>query len=456
MKRILLVLLFLASFAGAQEVPVKIINPQTGEDATFTNGKLDVHVDSITVVLSTNTTYNSNVSGSTVTVSNFPSVQAVSGTVSIGNLQTQVTTITVVNFPSSTTVFQGTLPWTTSGTISNFPSVQAVSQSGVWGTSATVVNFPVQVTTMTVTNFPSSTTVFQGSFPWLSSATVLNFPSNQQVNFGGSTQPVSVSNFPAQITTSTVFQGTNPWIVVSTSTISNFPSVQVVTGTVSVNNFPVQITTATVFQGTDPWRTTSTSTQISNFPSSQQVFFGTAQSVNVLSLPSSQNVVVTSTGTWMYFEMWEAARGKYYSLTTNITNIPNGTESSFLYLINPSTSATNALLNKIDFGAHTNNINSMFRVYRAPVIVSSGTQIPIYNSNTGTASQSQMMAWVLPSSVTSFGSIVFTAHAFNGITYRDFLHSRIFVPGFKFLVTVENLSNNRLASLNLEWGEEPQ
>ena len=81
--------------------------------------------------------------------------------------------------------------------------------------SGTVVVTSVEVTgTVAVSNFPTTSTVYQGTDPWVITGTV------------------AVSNFP---TTSTVYQGTNPWTV---------------TGTVAVSNFP---TTSTVYQGTDPW-----------------------------------------------------------------------------------------------------------------------------------------------------------------------------------------------------------
>lgn len=93
-------------------------------------------------------------------------------------------TVAVSNFPSSTTAYQGTVPWVVNGSastqpvvVNNFPAVQAVS-----GT-VTVGNLQPQVSTVTVVNFPSSTTVFQGSNPWIT-------------NGSASTQPVTVLNFP--------------------------------------------------------------------------------------------------------------------------------------------------------------------------------------------------------------------------------------------------------------------
>lgn len=117
-----------------------------------------------------------------VSVSNFPATQPVSGTVT-ANQGTNPWVCSVTNFPASQTVNgtvsvtqpvvvdQGTSPWVTS--VSNFPAIQPVS-----GT--------VSVTQPVV--------VDQGTSPWVTS--VSNFPA---------TQPVSG--------TVTALQGTSPWVV---------------------------------------------------------------------------------------------------------------------------------------------------------------------------------------------------------------------------------------------------
>lgn len=109
-------------------------------------------------------------------------------TVTISN-----TSFAVTNFPTTSTVFQGTIPWVT--TVTNWPALQYVNgvlyavQSGTWSVgvtgNVTVDNFTSTVniasmpavtgtvsisntltisnTSFAVTNFPTTSTVYQGS-----------------------------------------------------------------------------------------------------------------------------------------------------------------------------------------------------------------------------------------------------------------------------------------------------
>ena len=116
-------------------------------------------------------------------------------------------TVTVNNFPTTSTVFQGTTPWVT--TITNWPALQYVNgvlyavQSGTWSvgvTGSVSVNNSVTITntSFAITNFPTTSTVYQGTDPWNITGTIV------ASNF---TSTVNVAN------TVTVNQGTNPWTV---------------------------------------------------------------------------------------------------------------------------------------------------------------------------------------------------------------------------------------------------
>jgi hypothetical protein len=125
---------------------------------------------------------------STVSVSNFPATQPVSGSVSVGN-------------------FPATQPVSGSVSVGNFPATQAISGS------------------VSVGNFPATQAVS-------GSVSVGNFPATQAVS--GS---VSVGNFPAtQAVTGTFYQATQP--VSGSVSVGNFPATQPVSGSVSVGNFP--------------------------------------------------------------------------------------------------------------------------------------------------------------------------------------------------------------------------
>ena len=228
-----------------------------------------------------------------VSVSNFPSSQAVTGTfwqaiqpvsgsVSVSNFPaTQVVSgsVSVSNFPSSQAVtgtfWQATQPVSGSVSVSNFPTTQPVSGS------VSVSNFPA---TQPVSG---SVTANQGTSPWVTS--VNNFPATQPVSgtFWQTTQPVSgsvsVSNFPVTQAIS------------GSVSVGNFPATQPVSGSVAVNNFPItQPVSGTFWQATQP---VSGSVSVSNFPISQAVtgaFYQATQpvsgSVSVSNFPATQPV----------------------------------------------------------------------------------------------------------------------------------------------------------------------
>jgi hypothetical protein len=215
---------------------------------------------------------------SSVTVSNFPTSQEVTGTVSVDN---HPTSIEVSNFPTSHEV-EGTV------SIDNFPTTQAVS-----GTVA-VSNHP---TSVQVSNFPTtqpvSGSVNVGNLPATQSVTgtvnignlpatqeiwgaveVSNFPSNQEVS-----GTVSVSNFPAtQPVSGTIAVSNHP----TAFQVSNFPSTQPVSGTVNVGNLPATQTVA----GTVAVSNHPTTFQVSNFPTTQAV----SGSVSVTNFPVNQTI----------------------------------------------------------------------------------------------------------------------------------------------------------------------
>jgi hypothetical protein len=169
------------------------------------------------------------------------------------NVQNTVT-VTVNNFPTTSTVYQGTIPWVT--TITNWPALQYVNgtlyavQSGTWSVgvtgNVTVTNFtstvnvaslpavsgtvaisslPAVTGTVTVTNFTSTVNV--ASLPAITgTVTVSNFTSTVFVNntLTISNTSFAITNFP---TTSTVYQGTTPWVVTGTVAISSLPEVEI-------------------------------------------------------------------------------------------------------------------------------------------------------------------------------------------------------------------------------------
>jgi hypothetical protein len=240
----------------------------------------------------------------TVAVSNFTStvniasMPAVSGTVSISNFPTSVT---VTNFTSTVNI--ASMP-AVSGTVA-VSSLPAVTGTVTVNGSVTVTNFtstvnvaslPAITGTVVVSNFTS--TVRVDNFP--TSVTVTNFTSTVFVSntLTISNTSFAVTNFP---TTSTVFQGTVPWQITGTVVASNFtstvninsmPSITISTITfsntsIAITNFP---TTSTVYQGTTPWNITGT-VAISSLPEVE------IKNDSGNPIPVSGNITATIVGT---------------------------------------------------------------------------------------------------------------------------------------------------------------
>jgi len=176
------------------------------------------------------------------TVSLSTSTLAALETITISN-----TSFAITNFPTTSTVYQGTSPWVT--TITNWPELQLVGgtiyaiQSGTWNVgvtgNVTVDNF---TSTVNVASMPAvSGTVAISSLPAVTGTVTVN-GSVTVTNF---TSTVNVASLPAITGTVVVSNFTSTVFVNNTLTISNT--------SFAITNFP---TTSTVYQGTNPWTVT--------------------------------------------------------------------------------------------------------------------------------------------------------------------------------------------------------
>ena len=106
--------------------------------------------------------------------------------VRVNNSTTNPVPVFLTNELTTSTVYQGTLPWITNTTVTNWPALQLINgivyavQSGTWSVgvtgNVTVDNFTSTVfvsntltisnTSFAVTNFPTTSTVYQGTSPW--------------------------------------------------------------------------------------------------------------------------------------------------------------------------------------------------------------------------------------------------------------------------------------------------
>ncbi|NBP16069.1 hypothetical protein EBU95_17040, partial [bacterium] len=186
---------------------------------------------------------------STVTVASTPENPVHNHIVEVGT--SGILAVPYLPIGGTVTATQGTTPWVITGTVgvSNFPTSFIVSN---FTSTVNVASLPPVTGTVSingsvlVSNFTSTVNV--ASLPAISgTVTVSNFTSTVQVSNTITINNTSfaVTNFP---TTSTVYQGTNPWVVTGTVAISSIPEVEIKN---DLNNpIPVTGTFNTTITGT--------------------------------------------------------------------------------------------------------------------------------------------------------------------------------------------------------------
>ena len=257
--------------------------------------------------------------------------------------------VTVSNFPTTSTVYQGTLPWITNTTVTNWPALQYVNgtlyavQSGTWSVGVTG--------NVIVSNFTSTVNV--ASMPAVSgTVTVSNF-----------TSTVHVDNFPTSVT---VTNFTSTVVVSNTLTISNT--------SFSITNFP---TTSTAYQGTSPWTITGT------------VNIGTMPEVEIKNdtgnpIPVTGNVTATITD--IITVIAEEDPGELYAFNNHATNTNRGwTMDEVMRPVvsfqNGSVSAAD-IIKILEYEIGNNNANQstiVYEWYEGPLTIS-GAAIPAWTT----------------------------------------------------------------------------
>lgn len=150
----------------------------------------------------------------------------------------------------------------------------------------------------------------------------------------------------------------------------------------------------------------------------------------------------------------QAVNGTYYSVTTGILTIAGTSETPFAMIVNLTTNTLRAYFDSFIGASLTNNTNTAFRIYRQPVVTSSGTLLSIFPGSGAVFTNSQMQAYSNPT-VSSNGKLTYVFSVFNGSIRIPLFQSRVLPPGGRFLVTAQNSANNRDVALSTEWSEEP-
>lgn len=304
------------------------------------------------------------------------------------------------------------------------------------------INVGLAITSIAVYNVPGTTLAIAGAVgasqqgPWVTSVS-----SGFITVAGGSV---------------TVFQGdgwnvgatqSGPW---NLSIASGNMNVGVAFTSVAVYNVPgTSLTVAAIQVGT--WTVNSNTrdgdgNQIGGTPLRDG---SGEEALNVFSISGSSAVAIP-------IQRKQVEKGSYFSVTSDFVTFANTAETPLFLFVNPSTGTRAAFLDnhRLSFAAsNTGNGVAIFRIYRPVVVASSGTALSILPGDASSAAVSQMQAFVSPIS-TSFGTLAYTASSAGGVAYVPINQSRIFRPGTKFLVTVQNPSNNFKDSYDVEWSEE--
>lgn len=265
--------------------------------------------------------------------------------VRVNNLTTNPVPVFLTN--TTSTVYQGTSPWITNTTVTNWPALQYVNgvlyavQSGTWSVGVTG--------NVIVSNFTSTVNV--ASMPAVSgTVTVSNF-----------TSTVHVDNFPTSVT---VTNFTSTVVVSNTLTISNT--------SFSITNFP---TTSTVYQGTSPWTITGT------------VNIGTMPEVEIKNdtgnpIPVTGNVTATITDVITVVVNEDA--GNLYAFNNHATNTNRGwtMDEVMRPVVSFQNGSANAadIIKIVEYEIGNNNANQstiVYEWYEGPLTIS-GAAIPAW------------------------------------------------------------------------------
>ena len=218
--------------------------------------------------------------------------------VRVNNSTTNPVPVFLTNELTTSTVYQGTLPWITNTTVTNWPALQLINgivyavQSGTWSVGVTG--------NVTVDNFTS--TVF-----------VSNTLTISNTSF-------AVTNFP---TTSTVYQGTTPWTITGTVNIGTMPEVEIKNDT--GNPVPISANTASNSLVNPIYVATSgngSSMQITGYPDSAITAFDEPLAVAITPVIQAEAVYGLDPDFWIQNKL----RGGDIVVTTDSTwQVSSGT-----------------------------------------------------------------------------------------------------------------------------------
>lgn len=183
---------------------------------------------------------------------------------------------------------------------------------------------------------------------------------------------------------------------------------------------------------------------------------GVAISTNVAALPRTalQNGATALLTIERPFLLNQADAGRMFVVNTGTVNVtPANSDLPVLLLVNLSTNTRTAKANRLFIGNRDTADAALFRVWAAPVVTSSGTAIPIYNT-AGLAATSQMQAYRSPTiSAASIALFEVIAGPESTLTLEPDMIYQL-RPGSRLLFTANTLNNNNTVLLSVSWMEE--
>lgn len=338
--------------------------------------------------------------------------------------------VTVGNFPSSTVVTQGTSPWVIGGSVSvsNFPSTQPISgtvtanqgtnpwdvggtvsavQSGTWTVNA-VESGPWTVTANAGSNLNTSALALDTSVNGIlltqgSSTSAQSGPLAQAAVSNSSPTYTNGLTEPLSLTTSGAIRvdgsaATQP--ISGSVSVSNFPATQPISGTVAVTQSTSPwVISGAVQQGTPPWSVSQSGSWTTG--RTWNLSSGT-DSVNIGNFPATQPIsgtVTANQGTspWVVSGTITANAGTG-TFQTNVTNASIPVTQSGLWSVTAN-AGTNLNTSALALDTSVNGL------LLAQGSTTSGEKGPLVLGAVTTSSPSYATAQTSPFSLTTAGAL---------------------------------------------------
>ncbi len=348
--------------------------------------------------------------------------------------------VSITNFPASFAVTQGTSPWLISGSVSvsNFPAVQAVSQSGTWTTGRT----------WSLTSGTDSVASVQ-SGAWSVGRTWV---------LASGTDSVSV------------VQSTSPWVISGTVTAN----LGTIAGAATAANQTTQITSLQILDDVPTAQNGAfvkgnpimgqlddTSTVVATEDNVAAVRITPQRAVHVnirnqagTEIGTTTNPIIAGSISGLNDIANLTFTGKMYAIAIDINAATAGADNRLVLFRNPAGSGKTIYIRRIDFGNDIANVSLNGKVFSDPTVTVNGLAITVGNRYVGGGAAGVALLTSLPTIAVLGTQIDTGVSGANSNTFvMDMDFSLAIAPGHSILFTADPSSNNRNVALTMIWAE---